>query len=85
MCVHVRQPVDHLVTTSARRTCRTRLRIRFRRIRSLRKRIRSLCRSPLTVGYAIFGNKGRSPYNGKLSDFSFYIDSQISVHRKIKK
>jgi hypothetical protein len=41
--------------------------------------------SPLTVGYAIFGNKGRSPYNGKLSDFSFYIDSQISVHRKIKK
>jgi len=37
--VHVRKPVDHLVTTSARRTCRTtlvepRLRIRFRRIRS---------------------------------------------------
>ena len=30
-------------------------------------------------------NKGRSPYNGKLSDFSFYIDSQISVHRKFKK
>jgi hypothetical protein len=29
--------------------------------------------------------KGRSPYNGKLSDFSFYIDSQISVHRKLKK
>ena len=29
--------------------------------------------------------KGRSPYNGKLSDFSFYIDSQISVHRKFKK
>jgi hypothetical protein len=28
--------------------------------------------------------KGRSPYNGKLSDFSFYIDSQISVHRKFK-
>jgi hypothetical protein len=26
-------------------------------------------------------NKGRSPYNGRLSDFSFYIDSQISVHR----
>jgi hypothetical protein len=30
-------------------------------------------------------NKGRSPYNGRLSDFSFYIDSQISVHRKFKK
>jgi hypothetical protein len=30
-------------------------------------------------------NKGRSPSNGKLSDFSFYIDSQISVHRKFKK
>jgi hypothetical protein len=29
--------------------------------------------------------KGRSPSNGKLSDFSFYIDSQISVHRKFKK
>ena len=29
-------------------------------------------------------NKGRSPYNGKLSDFSFYIDSQIPVHRKFK-
>jgi hypothetical protein len=29
--------------------------------------------------------KGQSPYNGKLSDFSFYIDSQISVHRKFKK
>jgi hypothetical protein len=28
--------------------------------------------------------KGRSPSNGKLSDFSFYIDSQISVHRKFK-
>ena len=30
-------------------------------------------------------NKGRSPYNGRLSDFSFYIDSQTSVHRKFKK
>ena len=30
-------------------------------------------------------NKGLSPYNGRLSDFSFYIDSQISVHRKFKK
>ena len=30
-------------------------------------------------------NKGRSPYNGRLSDVSFYIDSQISVHRKFKK
>ena len=30
-------------------------------------------------------NKGRSPYNGSLSDVSFYIDSQISVHRKFKK
>ena len=29
--------------------------------------------------------KGRSPHNGRLSDFSFYIDSQISVHRKFKK
>ena len=32
-----------------------------------------------------FNYKGGSPYNGKLSDFSFYIDSQISVHRKFKK
>jgi hypothetical protein len=39
----------------------------------------------LTVSYTIFGNKGRSPYNGRLSDFSFYIDSQISVHRKFEK
>jgi hypothetical protein len=30
-------------------------------------------------------NKGRSPSNGKLSDFSFYIDSQKSAHRKFKK
>ena len=30
-------------------------------------------------------NKGRSPSNGKLSDFSFYIDSQISAHWKFKK
>ena len=37
----------------------------------------------ITVGCPIF--KGRSPYNGRLSDFSFYIDSQISVHRKFKK
>ena len=29
-------------------------------------------------------NKGRSPSNGKLSDFSFYIDSQKSAHRKFK-
>ena len=29
--------------------------------------------------------KGRSPSNGKLSDISFYIDSQISAHRKFKK
>ena len=29
--------------------------------------------------------KGRSPSNGELSDFSFYIDSQISAHRKFKK
>ena len=27
----------------------------------------------------------RSPYNGRLSDVSFYIESQISVHRKFKK
>jgi hypothetical protein len=41
----------------------------------------------LTELNAIFflDNKGRSPYNGRLSDFSFYIDSQISVHRKFKK
>jgi hypothetical protein len=26
-----------------------------------------------------------SPFNGKLSDFSFYIDSQKSAHRKFKK
>jgi hypothetical protein len=37
-------------------------------------------RSP-SNGYAIFGNKERSPCN----DFSFYIDSQISVHQKFKK
>jgi hypothetical protein len=36
-------------------------------------------------GYTIFDNKGRSPCNGRLSDFSFYIDSQISVHQKFKK
>jgi len=30
-------------------------------------------------------NKGQSPYNGRLSDFSFYIDSQISVRRKFEK
>ena len=30
-------------------------------------------------------NKGQSPSNGKLSDFSFYIDSQKSAHRKFKK
>jgi hypothetical protein len=30
-------------------------------------------------------NKGLIPYNGRLSDFSFYIDSQISFHRKFKK
>jgi hypothetical protein len=29
--------------------------------------------------------KGRSPSNGKLSDFSFYIASQQSAHRKFKK
>ena len=29
--------------------------------------------------------KGRSPSNGKLSDFPFYIDSQKSAHRKFKK
>jgi hypothetical protein len=32
-----------------------------------------------------FLSKGQSPYNCRLSDFSFYIDSQISVHRKFKK
>ena len=29
-------------------------------------------------------NKGRRPYNCRLSDFSFYIDSQISVHGSLK-
>ena len=29
--------------------------------------------------------KGRSPSNGKLSDFSFHIDSQTTAHRKFKK
>ena len=28
-------------------------------------------------------NKGRSPFNGRLSDF--FLLSQISVHRKFKK
>jgi hypothetical protein len=33
------------------------------------------------VGYY----KGRSPFNGRMSIFPpFYIDSQISVHRKFK-
>ena len=32
-----------------------------------------------------FHIKGRSPSNGKLSDFSFYIDSQKSAHRIFKK
>ena len=31
------------------------------------------------------GYKGRSPSNGELSDFYFYIDSQKSAHRKFKK
>jgi hypothetical protein len=34
---------------------------------------------------SLYGYKGRSPSNGKLSDFSFYIDSQKSAHRKFKK
>ena len=33
----------------------------------------------------LYFNKGRSTYNGRLSDLSFYIDSQISVHRKLTK
>jgi hypothetical protein len=40
---------------------------------------------PIWYMYAFPTDKGRSPYNGRLSDFSFYIDSQISVHRKFKK
>ena len=41
---------------------------------------------PLSIVFSKLNiNKGRSPYNGRLSDFSFYIDSQISVHRKFKK
>ena len=37
--------------------------------------------------YKWYDYKGQSSYNGRLSDFSFYmyIDSQISVHRKFKK
>jgi hypothetical protein len=31
-----------------------------------------------------FFSKGRSLSNGELSDFSFYIDSQISVHGSLK-
>jgi hypothetical protein len=30
-------------------------------------------------------NKGRSPSNGELLDFSFYIDNQKSAHREFKK
>ena len=40
---------------------------------------------PLNKFRFIANIKGRSPFNGKLSDFSSYIDSQISVHRKFKK
>ena len=39
---------------------------------------------PFSIGHDD-SNKGRSPSNGKLSDFSFYIDSQKSAHRKFKK
>ena len=35
------------------------------------------------VMYTVIKDEGSS--NGKLSDFSFYIDIQISVHRKFKK
>jgi hypothetical protein len=34
---------------------------------------------------SLYSNKGRNPSNGELSDFSFYIDSQKSAHRKFKK
>ena len=40
---------------------------------------------PLINSSVFWINKGRSPSNGKLSDFSFYIDSQKSAHRKFKK
>ena len=36
------------------------------------------------VFFVIF-YKGRSPFNSRLSDFSSYIDRQISVHWKFKK
>jgi hypothetical protein len=36
-------------------------------------------------GLLFYNNKGRSPSNDKLFDFSFYIDSQKSAHRKFKK
>ena len=40
----------------------------------------------ISMGKYVFGvNKGRSPSNGKLSDFSFYIDNLKSAHRKFKK
>jgi hypothetical protein len=47
-------------------------------------RVSILLLSPIVVFLLFHFIKGRSPYNGKLSDFSFYIDSQISVHRKLK-
>ena len=37
------------------------------------------------IKFHIESNKGRSPSNGKLSDCSFYVDSQKSAHRKFKK
>jgi hypothetical protein len=36
-------------------------------------------------GNTYYHIKGRSPSNGELSDFSFYIDSQKSARRKFKK
>ena len=42
-----------------------------------------VCTAAPPAGFSIY--KGRSPSNGKLSDFSFYIDSQKSAHRKFKK
>jgi hypothetical protein len=39
----------------------------------------------LRVSSASVIYKGRIPSNGRLSDFSFYIDSQKSANRKFKK
>ena len=46
----------------------------------------ALAKSIANVNFSIsLYFKGPSPSNGKLSDFSFYIDTQKSAHRKFKK